>query len=160
MSGSKFVFLQYSLVVMVLRLVGGRLPDRFGVARVCTVATSSIALGLVVAAAWARPAGLHTAVLFLGIGMAIQYPALMAMVVNRATDRERSAVVGSFTAFFDLAGGTGGLVLGLVVGAAGYRAGFLVGACFALAALALLRLRVARPAGRPHRTGPPRGHPR
>lgn len=144
MSGSKFVFLVYALVVMTVRLVGGSLPDRFGVQRIGTVATSFVAAGLALTAAWARPAGLYAGAVVLGVGMAVQYPALMAMAVNRASDAERSSVVGSFTAFFDLAGGTGGFVLGTVVSLGGYRAGFVAGSICALAALALLRLRVAR----------------
>jgi MFS family permease len=144
MGGSKFVFLVYAAVVMTVRLVGARLPDRLGVLRTGTIATSSIAAGLVLTALWARPAGLYLGSMVLGVGMALQYPALMAMAVNRATEQERSSVVGSFTAFFDLAGGTGGIVLGTVVSLGGYRAGFLGGAVCALAALALLRLRVGR----------------
>ena len=144
MSGSKFVFLLYAAVVMAVRLVGGRLPDRFGVLRIGSVATTSIALGLAITAAWARPVGLYVGAAVTGVGMAIQYPALMAMAVNRASDAERSSVVGSFTAFFDLAGGTGGFVLGTVVSLGGYRAGFVAGSLCALAALALLRLRVGR----------------
>ena len=77
-------------------------------------------------------------------GMALQYPALMAMAVNRADEHERAAVVGTFTAFFDLAQGAGGFVLGGVAAASGYRASFLGGAVCALLGLALLRGKVAR----------------
>lgn len=146
MDGSKFVFLVYAAVVMTVRLVGARLPDRLGVRRTGSVATSSIALGLLLTAAWATPAGLYLGAVVVGVGMAIQYPALMAMAVNRASEQERASVVGTFTAFFDLAGGTGGVLLGTVVSLGGYRAGFVGGAGCAVAALALLRLRVGRSA--------------
>jgi MFS family permease len=63
--------------------------------------------------------------------------------VNRADDHERAAVVGTFTAFFDLAQGAGGIVLGGVAAIGGYQASFAGGAVCALGALALLRLRVA-----------------
>lgn len=144
MSGAKFVFLVYAGVVMTVRLVGARLPDALGVSRTGTIATGSIAVGLAVTAAWRSPTGLYVSAGIIGIGMALQYPALMAMAVNRATEAERSSVVGSFTAFFDLAFGLGGFVLGAVVSIGGYRAGFAAGSVCAVMALLLLRLRVAR----------------
>lgn len=146
MGGSSYVFFVYAAVVMTVRLVGARLPDRLGVLRTGTIATVSVAAGLLITAAWARPAGLYLGAMVLGVGMAIQYPALMSMAVNRATEQERASVVGTFTAFFDLAGGSGAIVLGTIVSLGGYRAGFVGGAGCALAALALLRLRVGRAA--------------
>ncbi len=144
MSGSKFVFLVYASVVMLVRLVGARLPDALGVQRTGTLATGSIAVGLAITAAWHSSLGLYVSAMVIGVGMALQYPALMAMAVNRASEAERSSVVGSFTAFFDLAFGLGGFVLGGVVSVGGYRAGFAAGSVCAVLALLLLRLRVAR----------------
>ena len=112
--------------------------------RTGTLATGSIAVGLAITAAWHSSLGLYVSAMVIGVGMALQYPALMAMAVNRASEAERSSVVGSFTAFFDLAFGLGGFVLGGVVSVGGYRAGFAAGSVCAVLALLLLRLRVAR----------------
>ncbi len=140
---SQYVFLLYAAVVLCVRVFGARIPDHFGAPRTGTAATLGIAAGLTIMAAVATAGGLYLGAAVLGLGMALQYPALMAMAVNRAEDHERAAVVGTFTAFFDLAQGAGGLILGGVAALGGYRASFAGGAVCALGALALLRLRVA-----------------
>jgi MFS family permease len=135
-------------VVLCVRLFGARLPDRLGASKAGTAATLLVAAGLGTVAAYATVGGLYAGTIVLGMGMALQYPALMAMAVNRADDRERAAVVGTFTAFFDLAQGAGGIILGGVAAIGGYRASFAGGAVCAILALATLRLRVVPQARR------------
>lgn len=154
MGGSQYVFLLYAAVVLSVRTFGARIPDRLGPSRSGSMATFAIATGFGVVAAIGTPVGLYAGAVVIAVGMSLQYPALMAMAVNRAEEHERAGVVGTFTANFDLAQGLGGFVLGAVAAAAGYRAAFAGGAVCALAGFALLRLRVAPPAGarrgRPH----------
>lgn len=144
LGGSQYVFLLYSAVVLCVRIFGARLPDRLGPAKSGTAATIVIACGLLFMAAVPSAFGLYAATAVFAVGIALQYPALMAMAVNRADEHERASVVGTFTAFFDLAQGAGGLVLGSVASFGGYRASFAGGAVCALLGLSLLRLRVAR----------------
>ena len=151
LGGSQYVFLLYAAVVVSVRTVGARLPDRLGPSRSGTAATLAIAAGFGIVAAVGNPIGLYSGAMVIAVGMSLQYPALMAMAVNRAEEHERAAVVGTFTAAFDLAQGAGGFVLGGVAAAAGYRASFAGGGVCALLGLALLRLRVAPPAGTPER---------
>jgi MFS family permease len=148
LGGSQYVFLVYAGVVLVVRVVGARVPDALGPTRTGTLATLSIAAGLAIIAASSARAGLYGGTVVFAVGMALQYPALMTLAVNRAAPAERSAVVGTFTAFFDLAQGAGGFILGGVAAAGGYQASFAGGAVFALLGLTLLRARVAPPAGR------------
>jgi hypothetical protein len=56
--------------------------------------------------------------------------------------------VATFSIFFDLSQGIGAPALGVVVALADEPAAFAVGACLQLAALALLRLKVAERAER------------
>jgi MFS family permease len=148
LDGSQFVFLVYAAVVLAVRIFGARIPDRIGPARSGTFATIVVAVGLSTIAITGSVPGLYAGTIVFAVGMSLQYPALMAMAVNRADEHERSSVVGTFTAFFDLAQGAGGLLLGGVAGVAGYRASFGGGAVCALFGLALLRLRVAPSAAR------------
>ncbi len=144
MAGPQFVFLVYAGVVLVTRIVGASFADRYGVNRVATLATSAIVVGLGVMALWAAPVGLYLGAAIFGVGIALQYPALMALVVNRAEPHERSAMIGTFTMAFDVAQGVAGLVLGGVAAAAGFRASFGAAAGFAVTGLVLLLTRVGR----------------
>ena len=124
MAGPQFVFLTYAGVVLVTRVGGASLADRYGVNRVATLATTSIVVGLGTMALWATPLALYLGSAVFGVGIALQYPALMALVVNRAEPHERAAMIGTFTMAFDVAQGVAGLLLGLVAASAGYRASF------------------------------------
>ena len=146
--GSQYVFLLYAGVVLLVRIGGARLPDALGPTRTGTYATLAIAAGLGVVAFVPTRAGLYAGTMVFAVGMALQYPALMTLAVNRADERERAAVVGTFTAFFDLAQGAGGILLGGIAAIGGYRASFAGGAICALVGLVVLRARVAPPVGR------------
>jgi predicted MFS family arabinose efflux permease len=83
------------------------------------------------------------------IGQALSFPALMTIAIDGAPPSERGAVVGTFTAFFDLAFGLGAVSLGAVVAVSGYRGAFAGGAFVAGLGLALMLARARR-----LRTGP------
>ena len=142
MSGSRFVFFTYSFTVLLIRLFGARIPDVLGSRRAATIATSTVAAGLLVIAVWQSPVGLYTGSFVFGIGQAFAFPALMTLAVRGAPAFERGAVVGTYSAFVDLAFGVGAVSLGPVAYGLGYPATFGVSAVIALAGLVLLRVRV------------------
>ncbi len=139
MSGSRYVFFTYSFTVLLIRLFGARLPDVLGARRAATIATSTVAAGLGVMALWATPAGLYVGSFVFGVGQAFAFPALMSLALAGAPDRERGAVVGTQTAFVDLAFGLGSVSLGVVAHAFGYRGAFAVSAVIALVWMARYR---------------------
>ena len=145
MSGPQFVFLLYAAVVLVTRIIGAPLADRVGVKRIATLATGVIVLGLGTIALWATPTGLYVGCVPFALGISLQYPALMTMVVNRVEAHERAAAVGTFTTAFDLSQGAAGVILGGVAVAAGYRASFGAAAGFALIGLVVFLAKVGRP---------------
>jgi len=136
--GSQYVFLTYGAVILLVRLLGGRIPDRLGGARAGTLATVLIVAGLTAIALFPVNAALYCGTVVFSMGIALQYPALLAFTVNRVPPRERSTAVATFTMFFDVATGLGGAVLGLVSAFGGYRAIFFWGAGCALLGLLLL----------------------
>jgi MFS family permease len=151
MSGSRYVFFTYSFTVLLIRLFGARLPDVLGSRRAASIATSTAAAGLGVMALWGTPAGLYAGAFVFGIGQSFAFPALMSLALSGAPDSERGAVVGTQTAFVDLAFGLGSVSLGAVAHAVGYRGTFAVSAGVAIVGLVLLRTRVPVP------QAPPRG---
>jgi MFS family permease len=141
LEGSRLVFVTFSGVVLLVRSLGARLPDVLGVRRAAGGALSCQAAGLTIMALWQEPAGLFVGAFVFGLGQALAFPALMTMAIRAAKPTERSAVVGTFTAFFDLSFGGGAVLLGAVAHVLGYSGAFLVAAAVAVGGLALLRTR-------------------
>jgi MFS family permease len=71
--------------------------------------------------------------------MAFLYPSLMALAVNRVDDRERPAVISSFTMFFEIGTVSGGLAFGVVADLTTKRAAF--AGCLVLCAFGIWLLR-------------------
>lgn len=146
------VFLLFSVVVLVVRLTGSRLPDAHGPVVIGTVALVASAIGLLGIAAWRAPIGLYLFTVVLAVGSALLYPALMAAAVNSAPDNERSSAVATFTMFFEVSSALGAAVLGVVASQTSYAGAFAAAAMFSIAGLVVLHVRLAREleVGSPH----------
>jgi MFS family permease len=142
MDGSRYVFFTYSFTILTIRFFGARIPDVLGPKRAATIATTTVAAGMIVMSAWGSPVGLYLGAFVFGIGQAFGFPALMTLAVRGAPAWERGAVVGTYSAFFDLAFGLGAISLGPVAHTIGYRGTFVVSAVISVAGFLLLRLRV------------------
>ncbi|MDQ4027484.1 MAG: MFS transporter [Actinomycetota bacterium] len=138
LDGSRVAFLIFSVVVLLLRLLGARIPDKLGHLRTARMALSVSVSGLTVIGLWQSVAGLYVGAAIFALGQALIFPSLMSYVVSRAAPSERGSVVGTFTAFFDLAFGLGAVSLGAVSEALGYSGLFLSAAAVAGAGLAML----------------------
>lgn len=139
----------FALVVIGLRIVGARLPDRFGAARLSGTALVLNALGMGIAGFAPSEAGLWIATLVFAAGVAYTFPAIVALSVMGVPPAERGAVVGTTSLFIDVAFGLSPAVLGLLAGAAGYPSTFLVSALVAATGATWLLVRggsLARPA--------------
>lgn len=142
--GSRFLFAGHSAIVFAIRLFGARIPDRLGPHRSATGALIFSVIGFMVIGLWNEPAGLILGMALWSVGHSLAFPALMSMAVKAAPARERGAVVGTFTAFFDLSFGLGAVTAGGIVGLLGYRGGFLSSSIAAGAGLVLLQTRRRR----------------
>jgi MFS family permease len=140
MSGSRLVFVVFSAVVLMVRSLGAQIPDRLGARLSARAALATSAIGLALIALWAHPAGLFIGTVTFALGQALAFPALMTIAIRGAPPSERGSVVGTFTAFFDLAYGVGAVGLGAVVSFAGYRGMFAAASAAAAAGLVLLLL--------------------
>jgi predicted MFS family arabinose efflux permease len=121
-----------------MRSLGARVPDRLGVGRATRMALALSALGLAVVGTWRTPSGLMTGAAIFAIGIALLTPAVMTLAVEGVAPQERASVIGTTSAFLDLAFGLGPAILGVVAASIGRPGTFLAGAGVAAAGLVLL----------------------
>jgi MFS family permease len=136
----------FAIVVIVLRLVGARWPDRFGAARLSGTAlvvsaVGLVILGLAVASTIPVASGLMVGTLIFAGGVAFTFPAIMSMAVIGVPADERGSVLGTAGLFVDAAFGISPATLGFVAGVTGYPATFVVCAVIALVGAAWLLIR-------------------
>jgi MFS family permease len=142
MGSSGALYATFAVTILVVRLLSARLVDQYGRTAVAAPGVVSGALGMFLLAAVQQPAAAFAGVALFGTGHALIFPSLLALTVDRVSERERGEALGSFTACFDVGASTGGYLVGFVADRAGFRAAWatpgvlcLVG-LFALAALA------------------------
>jgi MFS family permease len=142
------LFAAYSLTSVLVRVFGATLPERLGPRRAVTIALGTLGIGLSVLATVPTVPALWVASVFVGIGMAFNYPSLLALTVNRASDSDRAWAISSFTMFFEVGSVFGGLFIGGFAQVVGKQTGFLGGVVCCVIGLYLLRFRLV-PAGSP-----------
>jgi MFS family permease len=135
MGGAGLVLGLFSGIVVLIRSVGARIPDRIGASRATRIALALTAMGLATVGLWQAPAGLIVGAAVLGVGVALFTPALFSVAVEGVPPNERGAVMGTTSAFLDVAFGLGSATFGLVAAGVGRSGGFLVGAGVAAAGL-------------------------
>jgi MFS family permease len=138
MGGAGLVLGLFSGIVVVIRSVGARIPDRLGASRATRIALSLSAAGLGVMGLWRTPAGLLVGAVVLAVGVALFTPALFSVAVEGVPANERGAVMGTTSAFLDLAFGLGPATLGFVAAGIGRPGTFLAGGIVALVGLVVV----------------------
>jgi len=106
------VFTLFAVVVLTVRLVGARIPDRLGALTTTRLALGFSAVGLLVLGAWRDASGVYLGTFVMAVGQSFLVPALLVLVVDRSPDAERSHAIGSLSVGFDLAVGLGGFLVG------------------------------------------------
>src|SRR5437867_1266859 len=117
---------QFSAAFMVARVAFGHVPDRMGGVRVALFCMLIEAAGL--ALVW-RASGSTAAlvgVTLTGLGYSLVYPGLGVEAVRLAPPQSRGVVMGTYTAFLDLALGLASPTLGWLADAGGLSLVFLV----------------------------------
>jgi predicted MFS family arabinose efflux permease len=136
------VFVVFGVLVLLIRVIGARIPDALGGARSGTVALTATAIGMAVMAAWGTATGLMTGVVLFAVGQAFLYPAMLLLALEGTDDSERGSAVGTISSCFDLSQGLGSLVVGGVAALTSYRGTFATGAVCSCLAVWLLWGRV------------------
>lgn len=138
MKGSWLVLGLFSAIVVVVRSLGARIPDRLGAGRATRIALAASVLGLLGVGLWHSPAGLIVGTAIFALGIALFTPALMTLAVEGVSPTERGAVIGTTSAFLDLAFGLGPATLGFVAAGVGRGGTFVAGAGVAIAGLGIV----------------------
>jgi predicted MFS family arabinose efflux permease len=146
------VFAVYGALILAMRILGARIPDRFGARQTASFAIACIVAGMVIMAAWSSRPGLFVATVVFSVGMALQYPSLIRLVIERSAPDERSSAIATLSIAFDLSQGVGLFVLGGVVALFDERAAFLAAAVLSASAIGVL-LRVTSTRARPAAAG-------
>jgi MFS family permease len=148
MDGARVALLLFAGIIVAMRSLGARIPDRLGVGRATRMALALSAVGLAVVGTWRSPAGLMAGAALFATGIALLTPAVIALAVERVAPQERASVIGTTSAFLDLAFGLGPAILGVVAASIGRPGVFLAGAGVAAAGLLLVvRTRLGRSGG-------------
>lgn len=145
--GASGVLFLFGLIVVAVRVVFARLPDRLPPFRLGTAALALIAAGLLVASGVASVPGLVAGAVVIAIGVAFLTPAFFAAIFARVDASQRGSASGTASLFIDLGFGGGPMLLGLVAGLAGIPAAFAAAAGIAAlgaAGSAVLAVRVRR----------------
>ncbi len=132
-----FFFLAYSLSAVVIRLVGAKWPDQFGLKTVLYPSFISMTLGILLLAFWPSPIGLLVSGVLCGVGHGFVFPILSVLVINRATENERGRSMALFTLLFDVGFFIGAPLWGYIAEHFGYRPMFYLSAISTLIAIGL-----------------------
>lgn len=149
LDGAGTVFLVYSGIVVGLRILARRIPDRLGPKRASALALGLLAAGLATMGVWSEPAGLYAGAAVFAAGTALAFPSLMLLALAGAPASERGSVVGTFGAFFDVGFALGAVTLGAVASVTGYEGVFVTAAAISLTSVLLLGRVPSRAATQP-----------
>ena len=138
----------YAGIVIVLRAVGAKLPDRLGPVRLASSALLATAVGLVLIGVVPGEVGLLAGTAVFAVGVALSIPAILAFAVSRASSSERGSIVGTTSVFLDLSFGLAPVFLAPIADAAGIPATFIASAIVSGLGVVLLLARRAAPACR------------
>ncbi|WP_394843186.1 MFS transporter [Pendulispora brunnea] len=123
--GSVAVFFSmYTTMSILIRVLGGRLPERAGPKRVLFVGMVSMATGLLLLGQASSGYGLAAAGIACGVGQGYALPVLLGLVVTRADPRARGSALAIFTSFYDIGTIVAGPLFGFVVRATNYAVMF------------------------------------
>jgi MFS family permease len=125
-------FTVYSIIVVASRPLAGRLADRFGRALVIVPGMACIVVAMTILAYTTTQWGLLWSAALQGLGFGCVHPAVMALVIDRATLRERGPALATLMGAFDVGVGLSAIGLGQVLEKTDFTTTYLCAAGIAL----------------------------
>ena len=133
-------YVLFAICIITGRLTLRGLSDRIGRAQVIVPAVALTTLSYLLLALPPRVPTLAAAAIMLGAGVAMFYPTLLALLVDRTPEAERGSAMGTLSGSFELGSVLGSLLVGFTVERVSFAAGFHAAAAGALAGLTLFVL--------------------
>ncbi len=131
-------FSVFAVTLILVRALAGKLSDIKGRKFVIIPGMIIIAAGLGVLSTASALETFIAAALLYGLGFGLVHPSLMALLVDKVSDRGRGAAMGTFTAAFDLGIGSGSILLGLVLQYYGFQVMYTLGGLIVLTGAIIL----------------------
>jgi predicted MFS family arabinose efflux permease len=138
-AGAGLALTGFGIGYILVRLFGSHLPDRLGGAKVAAASLAVETMGQALLWIAPLPSIAVAGAALTGIGFSLVFPAMGVEATRRVPPEQPGRAVGNFIAFFDVAIGLTGPVVGVAASRFGYASTFLIGASATLAALAVLR---------------------
>ena len=107
-------FLAYSGSVILVRIFGGWMPDRYGYKRASLPALYLFALSIISLSFAAGPYSLIVSGIFFGLGQGIFYPAIYALIIHLSPEADRGKAVSICSVSFTFGGMLGVFIWGVV----------------------------------------------
>lgn len=131
------LFFVSSIVILTLRIVGARIPERVGLRRSAAFSVVGVGAGLIALGLVQGRVGLWLSVALISLGMAQMFPALIGITLGRVSVAERPLALSTFVMFFEIGGALGG-ASGWLVDRHGYPVTFVVAGLVGFGGLAVL----------------------
>ena len=136
--GEAWALAAFGTGYVLVRVFLADLPARFGGQRTALASLLVAATGQMLIIVAAGPPMVTIGALLAGLGFSMVYPALGVELLHRVPAASRGAVIGGFSAFFDIALGGAGPVLGPIADYVGFGAVFAAAGVSLTGAIALL----------------------
>lgn len=134
-------FMSYALAAVAVRVLTGRLPDRFGAVRVLIPALILYAAGVLLIPHVAALPSLIAVGALCGAGHGYAFPIFYVLALEQVSPAQRGRAISWLTAMFDLGNTLGNPILGAIAELTGFRVMFTVVGYSVLATTAVVWLR-------------------
>lgn len=155
-SGQAVVLSLFAIAFLITRFAGSPLVDRVGGVRVALWSLSVEAAGLLLAGLLRTETAILLGATMAGAGLALMYPATVAVTLRRTGPLRPGAAVGAVTSCWDLGILAAGPIGGVLAVTAGYRTAFVLAAVLGVGAAAVAGTVLRRPVRAPAAAEPDR----